>query len=125
VIFVLLIEADLRESDIHGIGLFCLEPIPRGTKVWEFHPLFDVVISDADLPDLPQPVHSFLRKYAYRSVKTAELIVNVDLARHMNHADVPSLITDSESNYYAAYDLPPGTELTCDYRIFSVAGCDF
>jgi len=122
---VLLIEADLRESDIHGIGLFCLEPIPKGAKVWEFHPLFDVVISDADLPALPPPVHSFLQKYAYRSVKTAELIVNIDLARHMNHADVPSLVTDSESNYYAAYDLPAGTELTCDYRIFSVAGCDF
>jgi uncharacterized protein len=120
---VLLIEAELRESEIHGIGLFCSVPILKGAKVWEFNPMFDLVINEADLSSLPSSMHSFLQKYAYRSVETLELIVNVDLSRHMNHSDTPSLVTDSESNYYAADDLPPGTELTCDYRVFSLAGC--
>lgn len=120
---MLLIETELRQSGIHGIGLFCVGPIPKGTKVWEFHPLFDQVLDDASLASLPPPIHSFLQKYAYRTVESNELVVNLDLSRHMNHADNPNLICDAESNYYAAVDLAPGTELTCDYRQFAVGGC--
>jgi len=121
--FVLLIETDIKPSAIHGIGLFCINHIPKGTKVWEFHPLFDQVIDDASLASLPPPIHSFLGKYAYRTVESNALVVNLDLSRHMNHADNPNLVCDAESNYYAAYDLPAGTELTCDYRDFAVGGC--
>lgn len=120
---MLLIETELRPSAIHGIGLFCVEPVARGTRVWEFHPLFDLVVNEADLPSLPAPMHSFLRMYGYRTVESNELIVNLDLSRHMNHADNPNLVSDAQSNYYAAADLPAGTELTCDYREFAVGGC--
>ena len=120
---MLLIETEIRESEIHGIGLFCVEPIAKGTKVWEFHPLFDLTLQETELGSLPPPMHSFLRKYAYRSLETSELIVNLDLSRHMNHSDVRNLVSDADSNYYAACDLAPGTELTCDYRAFSVEGC--
>ncbi len=120
---MLLIEAELRNSDIHGIGLFCREALPKGTKVWAFNPLFDLVISEADILALPQPVINFMKMYSYRSRETKELIVNVDLSKHMNHSDSPTLISDAESNYYAAENLPAGTELTCDYRAFAVEGC--
>lgn len=120
---MLLIETELRQSGIHGIGLFCVEPVPKGTKVWEFHPLFDQVVTEAELVSLPPAMHSFMRMYAYRSVETSELIVNLDLSRHMNHADSPNLVSDAESSYFAAFDLAPGTELTCDYREFASGGC--
>jgi SET domain-containing protein len=121
--FVLLIETEIGPSNIHGIGLFCVGHIPKGTKVWEFNPLFDQVLDDTSLALLPPPIHSFLSKYAYRSVESNELIVNLDLSRHMNHADHPNLASDTDSNYYAAVDLAPGTELTCDYREFAMGGC--
>lgn len=120
---MLLIETEIKQSEIHGMGLFCVELIPKGTKVWSFHPLFDVVIDETQLAQLPPPAHAFLQMYAYRSVETGELIVNVDQSRHMNHADEPTLVSDADSNYYAVRDLPPGTELTCDYREFAVSGC--
>ncbi|HVL02272.1 MAG TPA: SET domain-containing protein-lysine N-methyltransferase [Dongiaceae bacterium] len=122
---MLLIETEIRQSKIHGLGLFCVGRVSKGTKVWEFHPLFDQVLKEEDVANLPPSMHSFLQLYAYRSVQTNELIVNLDQSRHMNHADNPCLVSDVESNYYAAYDLEPGTELTCDYREFSVSGCDF
>lgn len=120
---MLLIEAELRNSEIHGIGLFCREAIPKGTKVWAFNPLFDVVLDEAQLLRLPPPVLNFMRMYAYRARETRELIVNVDLSKHMNHSDNPNLVCDQDSNYYTVTDLPPGTELTCDYRVFCVEGC--
>jgi uncharacterized protein len=120
---VLLIETELRMSDIHGIGVFCVTLIPQGTKVWEFNPLFDLTFDEAVLMSLPPSVRSFMRKYSYRSVETKKFIVNIDLARHMNHSESPSLHCDEQSNYFAAVDLAPGTELTCDYRHFALEGC--
>ena len=120
---MLLIEAELRKSEIHGIGLFCREAIPKGTQVWTFNPLFDLVLTESDILSLPPPAVSFVRMYAYRAKDTREFIVNVDLSRHMNHADSPTLICDADSNYYTAEDLAPGTEVTCDYRDFSLEGC--
>ena len=122
-LFVLLIDAELRNSEIHGIGLFCREAIPKGTKVWAFNPLFDLVLDESAIWSLPQPAINFMRMYAYRARETRQLIVNVDLSRHMNHSDSPTLVCDPDSNYYTAEDLLPGTELTCDYRVFAVEGC--
>jgi hypothetical protein len=120
---VLLIEAELRTSEIHGVGLFCVLPVPKGTKVWQFHPQFDVQFDDSDMPALPPPIYAFLRKYAYRSRETKQFILSIDLSRHMNHSDSPTLYSDADSSYYTAFDFAPGTELTCDYREFSTEGC--
>jgi uncharacterized protein len=120
---VLLIETKLGMSDIHGIGLFCVAPIPKDTKVWEFNPLLDVTFDEDAIAALPPAVHTFMQMYSYRSVETKQFIVNIDLARHMNHSDTPSLNSDAQSNYFAAYDLPAGAELTCDYREFALEGC--
>jgi len=119
---VLLVDTEIKKSEIHGIGLFTKNEIKKGTKVWEFNPLFDIKICDSHFDKLPETAHTFLKMYAYRSVETNELIVNLDLSRHMNHSDSPNLISDALSNYFAQHDIPPGTELTCDYREFSVSG---
>ena len=120
---MLLIDAELRNSEIHGIGLFCREAIPKGTKVWAFNPLFDLVLEEPAIEALPPAVLNFMRMYAYRAKETRELIVNIDLAKHMNHSDTPSLVCDQDSNYFTAEDLQAGTELTCDYRVFAIEGC--
>ncbi len=120
---MLLIEAEVRPSSIHGFGLFCIADIPKGTLVWAFHPVFDFAIQEQDLASLPPAARAFLSKYAYRAVETNELMINLDHSRHMNHSDTPNLFTDSDSNYYAAEDLVAGTELTCDYREFALGGC--
>lgn len=121
---MLLIETEIRNSNIHGIGLFCKFPVPKGMKVWVFHPLFDFALNEDDIEGLPESALSFLKMYGYRSVETNEFIVNLDLSRHINHSDKPNLISDQYSNYYAAQDIPAGTELTCDYREFSVSGVE-
>lgn len=68
-------------------------------------------------------MHTFINMYAYRSRETNQLILNLDLSRHMNHADQPTLVSDSDSNYFAKADLPAGTELTCNYRDFAIGAC--
>ena len=119
---MLLVETDVMDSAIHGKGLFARQDIPKGTKVWEFNPVFDILVDESKIPELPPIAQDFLKFYAYRSVETNELIVNVDLSKHMNHSDTPNLVSDEMSNYFAVDDIPAGTELTCDYRVFHQDG---
>jgi len=119
---MLLIDAEIRKSDIHGIGLFSKGVILKGTKVWEFNPTFDIALDESKVKGLPESAHAFLKIYGYRSVQTNEFIINLDLSRHMNHSDAPNLVSDQDSNYFAACDIPAGVELTCDYREFSLSG---
>jgi SET domain-containing protein len=119
---VLLVETEIMNSAIHGQGLFARNDIRKGTKVWEFNPLFDIVLDETLIDDLPEVARTFLKIYAYRSIQTNELIVNLDMSKHMNHSNNPNLVPDASSSYYAIVDIPKGTELTCDYRVFSVDG---
>ena len=119
---MLLVETEIMNSGIHGMGLFAKCDIRKGTKVWEFNPLFDIVVNEALVGELPEVARTFLKIYAYRAIETNELTLNLDSSRHMNHSDRPNLVPDSMSTYYAAQDIPAGTELTCDYRVFSASG---
>ena len=38
---MMLIRTVVRPSSIHGMGLFALERIPKGTEIWRFEPGFD------------------------------------------------------------------------------------
>lgn len=119
---MLTIPTRLQSSPLHGIGVYTVEPVARGTLVWTFHPGFDVEWDDATVAQLPEPAQRFLKMHAYRALETGRLTLNTDYAKHMNHSDTPNLISDAHSNYYAARDLAAGEELLCDYRAFVVAG---
>lgn len=119
---MLLVETVIMDSNIHGMGLFTKHEITKGTRVWEFNPLFDIVLDDTRIETLPAVARKFLDIYAYRSVETGELILNLDHSKHMNHSDKPNLVPDETSSYFAAEDIPAGTELTCDYRVFFTNG---
>ncbi len=120
---MLLIPCELRPSIIHGIGLFCRESVAKDQKVWEFHPLFDFALDESQVAHLPKVAQAFIETYGYRAAEHGKLMINLDLSRHMNHADTPCLYSDADSNYFAAWDLAAGTELTCDYREFCRGGC--
>lgn len=47
---MILIPARVAASRIHGLGLFAVEPIPRGTPVWRFVPGFDPLFPRSNSP---------------------------------------------------------------------------
>lgn len=50
---MLLIDVAVRRSPIHGLGLFALNDIPKGTELWAFSPPDSrIPLSDADANDL-------------------------------------------------------------------------
>jgi len=46
------IKTEVKKSGIHGLGVFTLEPIKKGTIIWGFDPLLDKRVSQAEYDSL-------------------------------------------------------------------------
>jgi SET domain-containing protein len=137
---MLLIQTGVQPSSIHGMGLFAVEFVPRGTPVWRFQPGFDQAFGADAFPGLPENVRRHLRWFAYLDAATRNWILSGDHACFMNHSTTPNtgvgatefpslegLGVSSQSKdalppvtTIALQDIGPGEELTCDYFAFDV-----
>jgi uncharacterized protein len=119
---MLLIPARVAPSPIHGLGLFTVEAVPARTPIWIFQPGFDQEFSLERWTALPALSREFLRHYCYFDLGKQALIRSGDHACFMNHSTTPNTgahAADSTTVITVALkDLPPGTELTCDYTAF-------
>ncbi len=111
---------EVRESPLHGKGVFALRSIPRGRRVIEYlgervsHREADRRYDDKDANDN----HTFLFIVDGRTVIDAG--VDGNDARFVNHACEPnceSVIEDRRVFIEALRTIKPGEELTYDYQI--------
>ena len=119
---MLLVKTKIRESPIHGIGLFADEPIKKGTTIWKFAPGFDLDFSEKDLKNLSGPSKEQFLKYIYMT-KNKGMILCFDDARFLNHSENPNCEDidpdDFEEGFtIAKKDIKTGEELTVNYRTF-------
>lgn len=119
---MMLIHTQVAPSQIHGLGLFTVGPIAKGTPVWRFEPGFDHAISPEQFAALPPLAREHLRSYAYVSQADGHLIRSGDHTCFMNHSPdcntgAPASATPPVTTV-ALRDLAAGEELTCDYAAF-------
>ena len=114
-----LVPVRLGLSPIHGFGVFAADPIPAGTRVWEFTDGVDYRLPPEVVERCPEPYQSDLLKYAYRE-SSGDYILCGDAARFMNHSDDPSCDDSGDLYTVARIDIAAGQELTCDYRTFDL-----
>ena len=88
---MLLIKTKIDKSNIHGIGLFAAQFIPKGTIVWKFVDDFDLRIEKDKLNDLSKPSREQALKYGYISRRTNKFIIPFDDSRFFNHSDTPNV----------------------------------
>lgn len=115
---MLLIKTKTRISEIHGIGLFADQFVPRGTMTWRFLQGFDLRLSKSILEKLSAPAREQFLKYSYLDSKSMLYELCSDDARFFNHSDTPNTVSIDDDTDVAARDIQPGEELTCDYRTF-------
>lgn len=108
-------------SRIHGLGVFAMEPVPAGTIVWRYDPVFDVEISEDAARRLPRDLAEVLYHHAEYLPQLKAYRLGNDADIFMNHSGTPSLI-DSGNEMMASHDLNIGDELTCDYKTVRVLG---
>lgn len=98
-----------------GLGLHCQELVRAGTLIWRLDPGLDLVLDS--LPADPV-MRRFVETYGYVPLEgRPRWVICMDHGRFINHADRPNT-TDTPDETVAACDLPPGTEITSDYRSF-------
>jgi uncharacterized protein len=108
------VKTYISHSNIHGIGLFAGEPIPKGTVIWAFDEPIDQRFTPADVSKMPPMMKAFLSRYAY--CERGTLVLCGDHARFMNHSPTPSCGNDASRRVTLALrDIAKDEELTDDY----------
>ena len=112
---MLLVKTYLGKSPIHGVGVFAGEFIPKGTLVWKFDPLIDIILTPEQVKSLPQVAREFI-EFVGISYPFGEdtYCLSLDNAQYMNHSSEYNLQPDSEGDR-SLVDIPEGTELTVNY----------
>lgn len=118
---MLLVRTTLKVSPLHGIGLFAVEFIPRGTQVWKHNPLIDLKLTPDQLEGLSPPAREQIAAYSYRQRSSGLYVLCGDDARFFNHSTHANCIDvtgeDGSGITLAAMDIQAGEELTCDYSV--------
>ncbi len=112
----------LGVSPIHGIGVFALRDIPKGT-----HPLKSMVsnkeikFSRVELKSVPSTVRKHLNMFCLVEkgrVFAPEIGMNaVNLSIYLNHSKTPNLFYNDDGVLEAMVDIAKGDEVTIDYDI--------
>jgi len=115
---MMLVETEVRQSPIHGLGVFLLEPVRAGQLVWKFDSRIDRVYAPEEIATLPAHVQRYLTTYSTWHAGVGLWVLCGDNGRYFNHSDDPSTVSDGVSfgSDCAARDLAVGEELTSDYR---------
>jgi hypothetical protein len=115
---MLLVKCRLELSPIDGLGVFALERIRAGKMIWRYDPKVDRVYSFSDYHTATLSQQLSLRHFAYINGEK-EWVLCGDIAVFTNHADEPNTVDRYETSVYgedyAARDIEPGEEITCDY----------
>ncbi len=94
---MLMVETELRPSPIHGIGVFLLQPVRQGELIWRFDSRIDRVYTEEELETFPEHMKRFLRVYSTWHEPTRLWVLCGDNARHFNHSDAPTTISNAIS----------------------------
>ena len=122
----MLIRAKTGPSAIHGVGLFVKESVPKGTRVWEFTPGFDLELTKDQVIRLSEAAREQFLNYAYISKETGNYILCSDDARFFNHQKSPNVTCripsgthiENALECFAIGDIAAGEEITTDYSEF-------
>lgn len=119
---MILVRTRVAPSTIHGLGLFAVEIIPRGTAIWRFELAFDREFSPEQFAALPSQAQAHLRWFAYVDASTGNRVLSGDHCCFMNHSASPNTGAPSGASppitTVALRDIAAGEELTCDYHAF-------
>src|ERR1700733_2207641 len=115
---MILIETRVQPSGIHGMGLFAVHFVPRGTPVWKFQPGFDHDFSPEQFAALPALARAHTRHFCFVSKTDGHIILSGDHACFINHSLAPNTGAPAAATgpvvTIAFRDIAAGEEITCN-----------
>ncbi len=122
--------AEVKPSDIHGLGLFAKKFIPKGTIWWHARPQDVLIITKEQFLSLESSyktpiMNNFMKNllvYSYYERDLDALIFCLDNSRYVNHSfNANSGALDDENGFcaIAIKDIQLGEEITEDYSKYT------
>ena len=120
---MLCVKTQVKESTIHGLGLFADEFIPQGTEIWRFTPGFDQKFTREQILSFPELLQIYMYKYAWKSDKSNLYCLSTDNGKYFNHSKNPNVLSEyredeEEVVTISIKDIYPGEEIFDDYSSF-------
>ena len=120
---MMLVNTKVKESNIHGLGLFADQFIPRGTEIWRFTPGFDLKFTREQILSFPEALQIYIYKYSWRSKKSKLYCLSSDDGKFFNHSENPNVLSEYRDNEeevitVAIKDIQAGEEILDDYNSF-------
>ena len=109
------VQIEVRESNVHGRGVYAAQIIPDGTRIIEY--TGERVSWEAAPDDVDNP-HTF--NFGLENGEVINPEVGGNDARWINHSCDPNCEAVEEDDrifIYALRDIPPGEELLYDYHM--------
>ena len=111
---MLLVKTKIKESKIHGIGLFADEFIPKGTIIFK-ESLFTKKFTTEEYEQLPVIQKDFVKHYCY--FLGGIWRCSLDNDRFMNHNDTPNTVEIDDETTVALIDINVGEEILTNYNM--------
>jgi uncharacterized protein len=111
----------LRPSRIHGLGVFAIRDIPKGTYIFSDDESI-VWVDKKNVETLPKALKDVYEDFAVikgDKYGCPESFDKLTTSWYLNHSDQPNVAADDDYKFYALRDIKTGEELTVDYRTYS------
>jgi len=116
---MMIVPTYVGPSAIEGVGVFAAAPIPSGSALWQLSEALDLLLTEAQLAQLPALQREFIERYGYPHMTRAGFtVLEFDNGRFMNHDPQPNTDFTSPEVGWAIRDIAEGEEITCDYGQF-------
>ena len=112
----------LRPSRIHGIGVFAIRDIPKGTYVFRGDTGDMVWVSKVSTKGLDVETRKLYRDFCVSRNGTYGCPSNFNLlspAWYLNHSKKPNVAADRNYDFYSIRRIRRGEELTADYDTYN------
>jgi uncharacterized protein len=112
----------LKPSKIHGVGVFAIRDIPKGTNVFHDDDQLITWVDKKLVENLPIPLKRFYDDFCIIKGEKYGCPRHFDALTtswYLNHSENPNVAADENYRFYALRDIQAGEELTANYRTYS------
>jgi SET domain-containing protein len=112
----------LQPSSIHGVGVFAICGIPKGTYIFEPDDDDTVFVPAREVRSLPPEVRRLYEDFCVLEDEVYECPSSLNKLTpswYLNHSKSPNVSADSSLKFFAIRDIEAGEELTADYGTYS------
>jgi SET domain-containing protein len=114
----------LKPSKIHGVGVFAIRDIPKGTYVFRGDDDEMVWVKVSATNRLDKEIKKVYRDFSVTRNGRYGCPRNFNLltpAWYLNHSKKPNMAADKNYDFYSTRRIKKGEELTVDYKTYSDA----